>query len=348
MLGWPQRKKEFAGQWTPDGRHFVFMSDRLGLVNVYELVKPRWFEFWRKPTPVRLTGNQIDIQAFVPSRDSRTLFALGGMDQGLMEVFDPNAHKFVPFLDGIAARDFIVSPDGQSMVYAEYPSGHLWKSKLDGTGAWQLTNNYAAMEQWSPDGKWIVYSDWQKIYRISADGGVPQTVTETGSNQITPTWLPGGGSIAFNYYPFPDHAPTSIQIVDLATHKVSAMPGTEGYYLPSWSPDGKYMVAIAVHPSRMMLYTAETKTWRELKRFDVPWGYWAWSRDSKSLYMALVDYQKGMYRLTVPDGKWEKIGGMERVDLRDRDSFVSLTADGHPAIMSHTGVAQIYALHWPH
>jgi hypothetical protein len=39
---------------------------------------------------------------------------------------------------------------------------------------------------------------------------------------------------------------------------------------------------------------------------------------------------------------------MERLDLRDRDSFVSLTADGQPAIMSHTGVAQIYALHLPH
>ncbi|HEY3989489.1 MAG TPA: protein kinase [Acidobacteriaceae bacterium] len=347
-LGWPEKIKEFAGQWTPDGKHFVFLSDHKGLVNIYELVKPTWFEFWKKPTPVRLTGNQIDIQAFVPSRDSKSLFALGRMDQGLMEVFDPGSRKFVPFLDGIAARDFILSPDGQWMVYAEYPSGHLWKSKLDGTEAWQLTNTYAAMEQWSPDGKWIAYSDWQNIYRISAEGGTPERLTETGSNQITPTWLPGGGSIAFNYYPFPDHAPTAIQILDLATHKVSPMPGTEGYYLPSWSPDGKYMVAIAVHPSRLMLYTAEKKSWRELKRFDVPWGYWTWSRDSKSIYMALVDYQKGMYRLTVPEGKWEKMSGMERVDLRDRDSFVSLTADGQPAIMSHTGVAQVYALHWNH
>jgi hypothetical protein len=124
------------------------------------------------------------------------------------------------------------------------------------------------------------------------------------------------------------------------------MPGTEGYYVPSWSPDGKYLVAIAQNPSRMMLYTAATKTWRELKRFDVPWGYWIWSRDSKSFYMALVDDQKGMYRLTVPEGKWEKMGGMERIDTRTLDSFVSLTADGEPAIMSHTGVAQIYALHW--
>ena len=30
------------------------------------------------------------------------------------------------------------------------------------------------------------------------------------------------------------------------------------------------------------------------------------------------------------------------------DSFVSLTAEGQPAMMSYTGVAQIYSLHWKH
>jgi eukaryotic-like serine/threonine-protein kinase len=345
-LGWPEKVKEFAGQWTPDGKHFIFASDREGLTNVYELVAPPWYAFWKKPAPVRLTGNQIDIQAFTPARDGKTLFVMGRMDQGLMQVYDPNTHKFVPFLDGIAARDFVISPDRKWMVYADYPSGHLWKSKLDGSDAFQLTHTYAAMEQWSPDGTSLVYSDWHKLYRISADGAAPEQLLPTGDNEVAPTWSPDGKSIAFNYYPLPDRPLTGIQLVDLATRKVSVMPVSEGYYVPSWSPDGKYLVAIAQNPSRMMLYTAATKTWRELKRFDVPWGYWIWSRDSKSLYMALVDDQKGMYRLTVPEGKWEKMGGMERIDTRALDSFVSLTADGEPAIMSHTGVAQIYALHW--
>jgi hypothetical protein len=64
--------------------------------------------------------------------------------------------------------------------------------------------------------------------------------------------------------------------------------------------------------------------------------------------VALVDEDRGMYRLTVPQGKWEKLGGMERIDTRDTDSFPSLTADGEPVIMSHTGVAQIYELDWKH
>ena len=347
-LGWPDKVKESAGEWTTDGRHFVFTSDLEGLTNVYELVSPPWYAFWKKPWAVRLTGNQIDIQAVAPGRDGERLFVLGRMDQGALQVYDPHTRKFVPYLDGVAARDFVISPDGQWMAYAEYPSGHLWKSRLDGSQPLQLTNSYAAMEQWSPDGTSLVYSDWHHIYRISADGGAPERLLPNGDNEIAPSWSRDGKSVAFNNYPLPDRPVTGIQVVDLATHQVSVMPDTEGYYVPSWSPDGKYMVAMALNPSRMMLYTAAKGTWTELKHFEVPWGYWIWARDSKALYVALVDEDRGMYRLTVPQGKWEKLGGMERIDTRDTDSFPSLTANGEPVIMSHTGVAQIYELDWKH
>ena len=103
-----------------------------------------------------------------------------------------------------------------------------------------------------------------------------------------------------------------------------------------------------MNPARMMLYTAAGQAWREVKRFDVPWGYWIWSHDSKAIYMALVDENRGIYRLTIPEAKWEKMGAMERIDARDIDSFVSLAPDGQPAIMSHAGAAQIYELHWNH
>ncbi len=347
-LDWPDRVKAYAGQWTPDGRRFLFLSDHRGLTNAYELVSPPWYEFWKKPAPVRLTGNQIDILAMAPTPDSKTLFVLGRMDQGMMQVFDTHTRKFVPYLDGLSARDFVISPDGQWMVYAEYPRGDLWKAKIDGSDAVQLTGSYGAMEQWSPDGTSLVYSDWHHIYRISADGGAPEPLLPGGDNEVSPSWSRDGKSIFFNYYPFPDHPDTGIQIVDLATHHVTEMPNTRGYYFPSWSPDGKYLVAIAMNPARMMLYTAATGAWREVKRFDVPWGYWTWSRDSKSIYMALVDEERGIYRLAIPEPKWEKMGTMERIDARDVDSFVSLAPDGQPAIMSHAGAAQIYELNWKH
>ena len=42
-------------------------SDREGRGNVYELVKPRWFEIWKKPEAMRLTGNQLNITDATPA-----------------------------------------------------------------------------------------------------------------------------------------------------------------------------------------------------------------------------------------------------------------------------------------
>jgi hypothetical protein len=49
------------------------------------------------------------------------------------------------------------------------------------------------------------------------------------------------------------------------------------------------MVAIAQSPSRMMLYSAQTGTWKDLREFEFPWGYWGWSADSKSIYFVVKE-----------------------------------------------------------
>ena len=108
---WPANFDQYAGQWTPDGRRFLFSSTREGRENAYELVAPRWFEFWKKPAPVRLTGNQIPILASTPSRDSRGLFVLSRMDEGAMRAYDPRMKKLVPFLDDLSMLGFVISPD---------------------------------------------------------------------------------------------------------------------------------------------------------------------------------------------------------------------------------------------
>jgi len=346
---WPADADQYAGQWTPDGRHFLFSSKREGRDNVYELVAPRWFEFWKKPAPVRLTGNQIPILDSTPSRDSRGLFVLSQMDQGAMRVYDPALKKLAPFLEDLSMLGFVISPDRQWMVYTEYPSRNLWKSKLDGSEKFQLTNSYAIMEQWSPDGKWLVYSDWKHLFLVSSDGGAPQTLTPDGDTPIAPTWSSDGKTIAFSYFPVPDKLPR-IWVVDLATRQISAMPMGEGYYYPSRSPDGKYLVAMAENPARMAVYSTAAKTWKDLRLFPDPWGFWSWAPDSKSLYMALflgkaID---GVYRMTIPQGGWEKLSGVEGINPGNSvESFVSITREGQPAVMNRTGAAQVYLLHWP-
>jgi len=347
QFDWPPESRQHAGQWTPDGKRFLFLSDREGPNNVYEIVPPRWFEFWKKSTAVKLTGNQLSIEAFSPARDANGVYVLGRMDEGTMRAYDPKSRKMVPYLDNLSMLGFVVSPDGQWMAYTEYPSRHLWKSKLDGSERLQLTNSYAGMLGWSPDGKWVVFSDFKNLYRVSADGGAPEKLTPDGHDDVQPSWFPDGKKIAFNYFPYPDQ-PLRIRVLDLATRQVSTMPGADGYFFPLWSPDGKYLVAVAENPSRMVLYSAETGKWKDLHTFEAPWGWEVWAKDSKSVYMSYQSGKNGIYNLTVPDGRWTEVTDMEGVNPTELDAYLSLTPDGQPAMMSRTGVAQMYLLNWKH
>ena len=72
------------------------------------------------------------------------------------------------------------------------------------------------MEQWSPDGKWLVYFDWKHLFLVSSDGGPPQKLTPDRRIRIAPTWFSNGKAIAFSYFPLPDALPR-IEAIDLAS-----------------------------------------------------------------------------------------------------------------------------------
>ena len=91
-----------------------------------------------------------------------------------------------------------------------------------------------------------------------------------------------------------------------------------------------------------------------MKVFERDWGFFVWAPDSKSLYFmrgpweAATGEQTGIYRLTVPDGKWElftKFTGLN-VLLKGAQDFVSITPEGNIAAMSDTSVTQIYEMKW--
>jgi Tol biopolymer transport system component len=208
------------------------------------------------------------------------------------------------------------------------------------------------MPTWSPDSKWIAYTDWHELYRVSVDSGTPEKLTSEGFMEVLPSWSPDGRSIYFNDYPIAGHL--RIRILDLETRKVSTMPGSDGYYAPLWSPDGQYLAGIQNPPKSLAIYSVKTKQWKQLKVFEHDWGFFVWAPDSKSLYLmrgpseAATSEQTGIYRLTVPDRKWElftKFTGLNAV-LQGVQDFVSITPEGNIAATSDTSVTQIYQMKW--
>jgi Tol biopolymer transport system component len=208
------------------------------------------------------------------------------------------------------------------------------------------------MVTWSPDSKWIAYSDWHELYRVSVDGGGPEKLTSEGFTEVLPSWSPDGKAIYFNDYPIEGHL--RIRVLDLETRKVSTMPGSDGYYAPLWSPDGRYLAAIQNPPKSLAIYSVKTKQWKQLKVFEHEWGFFVWAPDSKSIYLmrgpleVATGEQTGIYRLTVPEGKWElftKFTGLNTL-ANGAENFVSITPEGNIAAMNDTSVTQIYQMKW--
>jgi serine/threonine protein kinase len=349
---WPPDTGTYFGIWTPGGKHFIFGAYKDGSSNLYEYFEPKWYEFWRKPSAWRLTPGQTEVIAMTPSRDGNGMFVVGRLAQGSMHFYDEKEKRFLLYLGALPASQLVVSPDRKWMVYTDYPRGYLWRCKLDGSEKLQLTNSVAQMATWSPDSKWIAYSDWHELYRVSVDSSAPEKLTSEGFTEVLPSWSPDGKSIYFNDYPIAGHL--RIRILDLETRKVSTMPGSDGYYAPLWSPDGQYLAGIQNPPKSLAIYSVKTRQWKRLKVFEHDWGFFVWAPDSKSLYTtqgpveAATGEQTGIYRLTVPDGKWElfaKYTGMNPLITGVQD-FVSITPEGHIATMSDTSVTQIYQMKW--
>jgi len=349
---WPEDAGSYNGTWTPGGKHFVFGSYKDRSNDFYEYLEPRWYEFWHKPYAVRLTPGQPEVIAMAPSQDGNGMFVVGRLAQGSMHFYDEHEKRFLPYLGGLPAMQLVASPDRKWIVFTDYPRGYLWRCKIDGSEKLQLTDTLAQMPTWSPDSKWIAYSDWHELYRVSVESGAPEKLTSEGFTEVLPSWSPDGKSIYFNDYPIAEHF--RVRILDLQTRKVSTMPGSDGYYAPLWSPDGQYLAAIHNPPKSLAIYSVKTKQWKRLKVFERDWGFFVWAPDSKSLYFmrgpweAATGEQTGIYRLTVPDGKWElftKFTGLN-VLLQGAQDFVSITPEGNIAAISDTSATQIYEMKW--
>ena len=93
------------------------------------------------------------------------------------------------------------SPDSKEVVYSM--AGSLWRQRIDGTLAVQLTDGpgYDYQPDWSPDGKSVVFVSYQKdameLWLLDLVSGTTQQLTQEGAVNVEPRWSPDGKRIVF-------------------------------------------------------------------------------------------------------------------------------------------------------
>jgi eukaryotic-like serine/threonine-protein kinase len=346
LPGWHNPPNECCGRWTPDGRYYVFEYGR----SLWALPeKPGWLQKKSRP-PVRLTTEPINFYSPLPSRDGKKLFAVGGKPRGELVRFDAKSTGFIPYLSGLSAQDVSFSNDGEWILYVTFPEGILWKTKRDGSQRLQLTYPplYAALPSLSPDGKQIVFCDFtpgtpRKIYLLSSEGGTPQILLPGDPHpQCDPSWSPDGNSIAFGSVA---EAPTGIHVLNMQTQQAVTLPGSEIFFSPRWSPDGRYLVAMPKDSQRLMLFDFTSKKWSELARITA--AYPNWSKDSKSIYCLGELTDPSLYRIKLSDRKIERLVSIKGFRFTGYFGFwLGLTPDDSPLILRDRGDREVYALDW--
>src|SRR5271166_6016795 len=351
---------EEHGKWTPDGKYFVFESKG----QIWAL--PEKTGFFRRSigTPVRLTDSPLNLDSPLPSKDGRKLFVVGNRLLGELVRHDAKSGEFLPFLSGISAEFVTFSKDGQWVAYVTYPDGVLWRSKVDGSGRQPLSNSgmYARLPRWSPDSKQIVFYGWNlegklqvdnrisisgqpyKVYAVSRDGGVPeQLIPDDPDPQSDPNWSPDGSKIVFAGGVDTDSS--VIRVLDLASHQISSLPESQGYYSPRWSPDGRYIAAMSAKADGLFLFDLRTRKWSELTQ--APAGFPNWSADGKYLYFLSRVPNRAVLRVSIIDRKVELVADLKDLPTTGYwSTSLTLTPDGSPLLLRNLGTQDVYALDW--
>ncbi len=347
-----------CGSWTADGKYFVFASTRGGNWNLWAMREKR--EWWRKtdPEPVRLTVGLMNSISPLPSRDGKTIFFIGSTPRGELVRYDLQKRLFVPYLPGLSANGLAFSRDGTRVAWITVPEGTLWQSKPDGTDRRELT--FAPMQssepRWSPDGTQIAFSGQEpgkplEIYIVPAAGGVPEQMTSGESNNGDPSWSPDGDALAFGVYDQADDPARQhgIQILNLKTREVTALPDSRNYFSPRWSPDGRWLLAINQDTFALELYSFTTHSWEELTKLNA--AYPNWSFDSRCVFFNVTNgpsaVKEPYYRICLADRKPQLL-----VNLADDGQLASgtfnywtgVTPDGSILGIRDISIEEVYAL----
>jgi len=351
LSGWNSAPAECCGNWTADGRYFVFASTRNARSDIWVIREATGLRGARSE-PVQLTAGPMSFAEALPSRDGRKLFAAGAQLRGELVRYDSQTAQFVPYLSGISAEGVDFSRDGQWVTYVAFPEGTLWRRRVDGADRLQLTfaPTWAFLPRWSPDGKRIAFAasgagePW-RIDVIPAEGGSPEQITTGAHNEADVSWSPDGNSLVFGSNGTAYIPTVGIHVFDLKTRQSSQLPGSEGLFSPRWSPDGRYIVALTADSQKLMLFDFTSRTWTELARVNA--GYPSWSRDGKYVYLdALLENESAFFRVRISDRKVERVASLKNVRRTGTFNWTGLAPDGSPLALRDIGTQEIYALDW--
>ena len=343
---------ECCGDWSPDGKYFVFRSLHDGVASLWAVRQDAgWFQK-RRGTLAQLYTSPDNLGEPRFSADGKRIFFVDYHERRELVRYDISRKIFVPYLGGIAARHLQFSRDGQWVAYKNEADGSLWRSRPDGTQALRLT--FPPLEvmhsSWSPDGKKIAFQAGGKLYQVPFEGGKTEPLLPEDIDGTQPSWSPGGGALLFVRRTAPEAGGwhPAIYHLDLNTRQVQMLPGSQEYECPQWSPDGKYVAASDTKGHKLVVFDFARQQWSELAD-GTPYGWGIrWSADGRYVYYQHLfeGEEQPIFRVGLIDRRVEQITSSRQILRADVLSYsmTGLAPDDSPLVSFVHRNSDVYAL----
>jgi Tol biopolymer transport system component/tRNA A-37 threonylcarbamoyl transferase component Bud32 len=293
--------------WTPDGEHILFVSNRGGNRDIYQISVASPGE-----PPERLTTG-LNAHTISLSRDGKSLaYSVLTTKQNIWSHPIPengpvSVREATPVTTGNQAIEGInVSPDGQWLVFDSNRSGNqdIYKIPLGGGEPLQLTTDPADdfIPAFSPDGKEIAFYSFRTgnrdIFVMSSEGGTEHQLTRSPASDQYPIWSPEGQKISFQ-----SDRSGRMEVYVISADLAELEGGTplpltsQGGMYAKWSPDG---TSIAYAHQGVSVVDVKSGESRALVRLEDELVKPAWSADGQTIYYLSFDRENGASIGSIP------------------------------------------------
>ena len=347
LAGWDKAHAVCCGVWSKDGKSYIFQATQS-----WPPITTLWVLAESGVEPEQLTDGPMSFGSPWPAENDK-IWALGVKPTAELVKYDAAHENYEKVLSGISATDMDFSPDGKWVSYVLIPDGTMWRSRADGSEKVQLTfaPERAALPRWAPDGKQIAYVSSRtgqpsRIMVISQQGGKATPAHAENHGQIDANWSADGKRMIYGYvFGTPD---MSINMLDLRSHKITKIAGSDGLFSPRWSPDGRYLVALSLDFTKVMLFDFQTQKWSTW--FTDAAGsvsYPLWSSDSKFLYFDdMVTDEETIRRVKLGEDHAERVYALRHIDryLGPWGYWVGQAPDGSWMFVRDRSTQEVYSL----
>lgn len=347
-------ESQCCGNWTPDGRYFVYQSSTRDATNIAAVRESQ--SWWSgSPRPVPVTAGPLQYLTPVPVQNAGTILAIGAQTRQELLRFDSKTNQLVRFLPQLSgALRAELSRDGKLVAWVNQSDGSLWRSNTDGSRGVQLTSKPLQIRgiRWSPDSSKVAFmarepgQPW-RIHIASADGSGVRLLHNEEGNQADPEWSPDGGSMAYGRppnYMSDDNTAKAIYVVNLKTNHVARLAGSDGYFSPRWSPDGRYIAAMPLDQRRLVVFdrSSGARTDIAVRSVHNP----KWTPDSRYLYFqAFLEDEKPVCRVSLDTREVELVTDFRNINPGDTVDFYGLAPGNLPVVSMRFFTADIFAIH---